>query len=323
MNKKLIAIAVASVMAAPVAMADVTISGAFYGELVNRNADGIVTANTEDTTSGTTAFEDGGKNALNFTATSGNVYGKMGLDVGPGAAVAGGNATLKYRDFHIGYKFGDASLQFGSMNGASKNLEKDAYIATFLQLRNTYADSATAGAYGSSSYVSNVIQYKGKVGAGTLIAQYDVTDNVNSSANEGHMGLSYAGKASGVGYFVGYNTGTGADVDGVDQTNMKLGASMKFGAAKVGLMYTSSDNDGAVNSSIAVDANMSMGNGLSANVAYGQETGDRTAEEGTTLRLAVTKSLAKNASIYAGYQTNTPDGGDAANELGLGMGLKF
>lgn len=333
MNKKIIAIAIASALTAPAAMADIKISGSFYGEVVNRSDDAnVANTNSEAFSDGTvtpaapgeatTAFEDGGKNALNFTATSGNVYGKMGLDVGPGAGqTAGGAGTLKYRDFFIGYKFGDASVQFGTMSGAVKNLEKDPYIATFLQSRGTYAEARTSGAYGSSSYISNVVQYKGKVGAGTLIAQYDPTADVNSSTNEGHMGVSYAAKAGGVGYFVGYNNGTGADVDGVDQTNMKLGASMKFGTIKAGLTYTAADNDGTKWSSIALTADMALGNGLSANVGYGQSTGD--ANEGVSYRVAVNKSLAKNANLYAGIGSSTPDGGDAATVVGLGMGIKF
>ena len=37
MNKKIIAIAIASAMAAPAAMAEITVSGSFYGELLSKN----------------------------------------------------------------------------------------------------------------------------------------------------------------------------------------------------------------------------------------------------------------------------------------------
>ena len=332
MNKKIIAIAIASALTAPVAMADVTVSGRFAGELINNND--AAAKYPEVAGDATTNFQDGGANTLAFTASSGNVYGKMGLNVGPEAGAATAEFAPTYRDFYIGYKFGAASLQFGTMNGAIKNLEKDMFIATFLQTRGTFAEAATGvivagpgGAtkkytYGSSGYVSNIIQYKGKVGGGTLIAQYNPTSDMNDyfDPDEGHMGVSYAGKASGINYYVGYNNGVGNDHDGVTQSNMKLGGSMKFGAVKAGLNYTSADNDGFKWTAVAIDATMGLGNGLSANVNYGMSSGDL---EGTTTRVAINKSLAKNANIYAGIQTNAPEVGDDATEVGLGLGISF
>ena len=326
MNKKIIAIAIASAMAAPAAMADVTVSGAFYGEILSLNAEAANGSYNEANGQSTMTFADGGKNTLAFTATSGNVYGKMGLNVGPGSAAPSGDFQPTYRDFFIGYKLGgDASIQFGTMNGAVKNLEKDAYIATFLQSRGTYADAVTAGKYGSSSYVSNVIQYKGKVGNGTLIAQYNPNSDVADAFNndEGHMGISYAAKAGGVSYYVGYNNGAGGDATTTDDTNMKIGASMKFGSIKAGLDYSTADTGTADETAIAVNATMDLGNGMSANVLMGSTTASAGGNEGTYTRLAVTKSLAKNASIYAGYANHNPDGGDAATIIGIGMGVKF
>lgn len=326
MNKKIIAIAIASALTAPAAMADLTISGAFVGEMVSRDSDAATTAETAGQS--TLTFDDGGKNTIAFSATSGDVYGKLGLDVGPGAGqTLGGTATLKYRDWYIGHKFGNMSLQFGTMNGAVKNLEKDAYIATFLQTRNTYAEAATATKYGSSSYISNLLQYKGKVGPGTLIVQYNPTSDTTTAADEGHTGVSYAAKSGGVSWYVGYNTGEGSDVDSNDDTNMKLGASMKFGAAKVGLNYTTADDNGTEWDAIAIDATMDMGNGLSINANYGSTSanaaGKTAGKEGTTTRLAVMKSLNKNAWIYGGMQDNKPKNGASASEVGVGVGIKF
>ena len=323
MNKKIIALAIAAAVASPAAMADLKISGAFYGEILSKNE--AASTGISEGTASTLGFADGGKNALNFTATSGNVYGKMGLDVGPGAgALPSGAATLKYRDFFIGYKFGDASLQFGTMSGAIKNLEKDAYIATFLQTRGTAAEASTSSKpYGSSGYVGNVIQYKGKVGGGTLIAQYNPGSDLIAAINddEGHMGISYAAKSAGVNWYVGYNNGAGSDADATDETNMKLGASMKFGTIKANLDYSTADDGASDWSSISIGATMDMGNGMSANVNYGMMSTD--GGDPTALRLAVTKSLAKNAVIYAGYESLDPDGGDSSDTIGLGMGIKF
>ena len=340
MNKKIIAIAIASAMAAPAAMADLKISGSFYGEILSMNDGAVASTMTFDPITGLATdnglaetgtpksamtFADGGNNAISFTATSGNVYGKMGLNVGP--AASGADFQPKYRDFFIGYDLGNgSSVQFGTMNGANKNLEKDAYIATFLQTRNTFAEATTNKKYGSSSFISNVIQFKAKVGNGTLIAQYNPNSDVNDTynADEGHTGVSYAAKSGGVNWYVGYNNGAGSDADTTDDTNMKVGASMKFGTIKANLDYSSADDGTSDWSAISIGATMDMGNGMSANVNYGMmDTGG--ANDPTSMRLAVTKSLAKDAVIYGGYTSHDYDvpGMKSADIFGLGMGIKF
>ena len=320
MNKKIIAIAIASALAAPVAMADVTVTGALGGDVVSRNdASANTAANTTTPGTATIAMEDWGATKVEFNATTGNVYGKLALNMGPGANAG---TAPSYRDYFIGYKFGATSVQFGVMAGVAKNLEKDAYIASFLQTRGTYAEARTAGQYGSSSFMHNVIQAKMKVGPGTLAVQYDPTDNVNSSTNSGHVGVAYSGKAGAVDFYGSFNNG-GADDSIADETNMKLGAAMKFGAVKAGLTYTSADNGGAVKSAISIGATMGLGNKLDVNLNYGVTTGDTGTNEGDSLRLAVTKGLGKGAKIYGGYTSHTPDGGETETMVGVGMGIKF
>ena len=319
MNKKIIAIAIASALAAPVAMADVTITGALGGDIVSRN-DAASTTNNEVNTSATMAMEDFGATKVEFNAKTGNVFGKLGLNMGPGAT----GTTLTnptYRDYFIGYQINAAtSFQFGNMAGSAKNLEKDQYIASFLQTRGTYAEARTGSRFGSSGFMHNVLQLKMKAGPGTLVVQYDPTDNVNSSDNEGHIGLGYSGKTGGVNFYGSYNNGTGADTT-ADQSNMKLGAAMKFGAIKAGLTYTSADTAGSVKSAISIGGTMDLGNKLDVNVNYGVTTGD--AGEGDSLRVAVTKGLGKGAKIYGGYTSHTPDGASTQTMVGVGMGIKF
>ena len=320
MNKKIIAIAIASALAAPVAMADVTVNGALGGDLVSRNdASALTSTNTTDTTAGTIAIEDWGATKVDFNAKTGNVFGKLSLNMGPGANAG---TAPSYRDYFIGYNFGGgASFQFGVMAGAAKNLEKDAYIASFLQTRGTFAEARTSGAYGSSSFIHNVLQFKFKAGPGTLAVQYDPTDNVNSSDNSGHAGVAYSGKAGGADFYASYNNGAG-DESANSQSNMKLGGGMKFGTIKAGLTYTSAD-DGAVTwSAISAGATFDFGNSLGLNVNYGVTTGDAT-KDGDSLRLAVTKGLGKGAKVYGGYTSHTPDGGETQTMVGFGMGIKF
>ena len=102
MNKKLIAIAIATAMAAPVAMADVKLSGRVSYQYTNVDTDTAA----EDVRS---LNDDNGHGRIQFDATSGNVFGR----------VARNTSALGFsaREQYIGYKLdGGKSLQFGRGN---------------------------------------------------------------------------------------------------------------------------------------------------------------------------------------------------------------
>ena len=223
------------------------------------------------------------------------------------------------------------SLQAGRMAGAAKNLENDPYIATFLETRSTIANSYTGGGYGSSSFINDIFQLSMKAGGAKVKVQFGASENTDS--NNGHIGLGVSGKAGGVNWWASYNN-AGADGDSSAATypsasNIKVGAAMKFGKAKVTLNYTSMDKDdgsgaGEATDSIFLDANIGMGNGMSANIGYATRSGDLPADDATFLRLAVTKKLSKGVKIYAGYTATDNDGSDGdTSEVGAGMLVKF
>lgn len=321
MNKKLIAIAVASVMAAPVAMADIKISGRVAQDL---------TINTEDTpgSNDTRGLSDSGHARIQFDGTAGDAYARIAYN-------DANQGRDKMRDQYVGYKFGGGmSVQAGTMAIAAKNLEKDAYIATFLETRDTVANSATHKTFSSNGFVTDLVQFKMKAGAANITVQYGVAEYRDT--NNGHIGVGVSGSAGPVAYYASYNNGS-ADGDSTaatypSQSNIKAGASMKFGMAKIGLMYTSMDTDGApatagvATDSILVDANFDLGNGLSANAAVATRSGNVAADDATFMRIAVMKKLNKSASVYAGYTATDFDATSATadlTELGAGMLVKF
>ena len=348
MNKKIIAIAIASAMTAPAMAADgLSISGTFGGDFVSSSKGAKYAA---DTTKTTLQQEDNGASQINFMATSGNAYGKFGFNMGPGAnageyvidgttlnadgtvnngvtKASASKGSVAYRDYFLGYNFSNgSSFQFGNMAGAAKNLEKDPLIATFLQTRGTKAEAVTSGAYGSSSFINNLLQYQMTAGGAKVTIQYDATDNNQASTNEGHTGIGVSGKASGVNYWVAYNNGAGND-KGPQGTsakpkdaNMKLGASMKFGAIKASLNYTSADDNTNKWNSTALSAEMDMGNGMDLVATVAQQAGDK---KGDFARIAVIKSIAPKARVYAGYTSDKTKGQTANTQLGLGMSISF
>ena len=321
MNKKLIAIAIATAMTAPVAMADVKVSGRVGGHL---------TIFTHDNSAlDSTGFGDAGQTRLQFDATAGDAFARIALDerLGRDNATAASYQRTK-RDNYIGYNFGNMSASFGRMAGVSKNIEKDPLIATFLQSRGTVAEPLAGGAnMGSSSFIDHVITFNMKAGDAKIAVQYDVGDQSNSP-NEGHTGIAVTGKGGPVNYFFGYNNGNadgpGGSTPTNDQSNMKVGASMTFGKVKATLVYQSADNNGAAQSAITARANVGMGNGLSLNAAVAVRSGDVAADDATWMRIAVAKKLDNNATAYAGYTASSYDTANSDHStLGAGMIVKF
>ena len=325
MNKKLIAIAIATAMAAPVAMADVKLSGRVGIDFTNIDTDGSAN-DVRD-------VKDNAASRFQIDGTSGNAYARIAYD-------ARKNKNLGQRDNYLGYKLdGGMSIQVGRMATAAKNAEKDPYITTFLETRGSIANSYTSNIYGSNSFVDNLIQVAFKAGSAKVKIQYDPTEyspTVTKGNQSGHIAIGVSGKSGPVAWHASYNNGS-ADGDNSaasygSQSNIKLGGSMKFGKVKASLNYTSMDTDaataaaGTATDSIFVDANIGMGKGLSANIGLGVRSGDVTADDADYLRLAVTKKLAKGVKVYGGYTSTDYDAASSSadtSEVGVGMIVKF
>ena len=330
MNKKIIAIAVATAMSAPVMAADLKISGRVNAQFTSLSTDN--TAPTADTD--VLAQSDNGHQRIQFDVKSGDAYGRFAYD-------AREAKNLANRDMYIGYKFGAASVQFGRMGNTGKNIEKDPLIATFLEERTSVAAAMGEGsAYDSNGFVSQMAQFATKVNGVAIKVQLGLSDNdkaaagVKGATNQGHVGISATGKAGGVRWFISQNNGS-ADGDATGTTNddsvMKLGASMKFGKVKASLTLKSAEDNIESADAIVIRANMGFGNGLTGYAGYGINTfssgvaGDVDVDA-TWLRLAVAKKLNKNTSLYGGYTSTSWDaiaGESDSSEIGVGMTIKF
>ena len=356
MKKQLLAIAVATAMAAP-AMADIKVSGRVGMHYTDADLNGGGSATT---------FGDAGQTRLQFDGTAGKAYARIALDERLGRAnhdhgipattftsggpttptstfyTLAGNKTGKTdlydktkRDQYVGYKFDWGSIQAGRMGGVLKNLEKDPLIATFLQVRGgagvvgAGANNAginnwgSLGRYGSSSFIDNVVQVAGKVGGAKVKVQYGATDTDPSSSTQGHIGISIDGKIGPARVWIGTNNSLADAIDPDSVDIMKLGASMKFGKVKATLQLENvSDNaDGDVDN-ILLMLNMGLGNGWSGDFAYGQSDMDGVPEDATMWRLGLIKKLNKSASFYVGTKNDDYDTVDFST-TGVGMTVKF
>lgn len=327
MNKKIIAIAIASALAAPVAMADVKVSGRVGAHFASISDEGVLnTADADDAKlhgfnaveagdvvgEAATTLGDQGHTRLQFDATSGKAFARLAYD-------ARLDKDLAPREAYLGYKFGAGSVQVGRMAGALKNLEKDPYIATFLEVRGT--SGAGGGAYGSNSFVDHLVQYSTKISGLAVKVQYDAGDNASVTDNEGHMAVSVMGKAGGVKWWAGMNTADD-DEQNNDSGNVKVGASMKFGAVKGTVQFEDTTINASDLTRILIMADMGLGQGASVNAALGNLTSDDIGDS-TWVRLAYAKKLNKGTTVYAGYTSSDFDGDISYSIIGAGMTIKF
>lgn len=357
MNKKLIAIAVATAMSAPVMAADLKISGRINQQFTSLSTDKPAPGVDTDVMD----YSDNGHQRLQFDVKAGNAYGRVAYD-------ARETKNLANRDMYIGYKFGASSIQFGRMGNAGKNIEKDPLIATFLEERTSVAAAFGGGSgYDSNGFVSDIAQFATKINGVALKVQLGLSDNDGAAGaagatNQGHVGVSVTGKAGPVRWFISQNNGSAdqgdvaakgvvpgsfelntatGNIDPVagtaataavanDDSVTKLGASMKFGKVKAALTLKSAEDNGDEADAIVIRANMGFGNGLTGYAGYGINTfkgaGSSVEVDATWLRLAVAKKLNKNTTLYGGYTSTEWDaiaGENDSSEIGVGMTIKF
>jgi hypothetical protein len=310
----LIAAGVAAILAAPVSSAlaaDVKFSGRVALDLV-----------FEDEVESTRSLSDNGTARFQIDASqeAGDLvmFGRIALDMRDRVKSDGQTRFgPEYRDRYIGIKGGFGSLQAGRMAGALKNAEKDPYITTFLQARNTIA--VAGGKYGSNSFVDDLLQYSYDFGAVGMMIQYNpTTDSAGDSVND--AAVMFTGKLGGFDLWAGWNNAGDSDND-----NVKVGARTKFGEFAVTAQYEM--RDGWVSGSAAnlfgdrvfLMGDLPFANGYSGNAAFGSNLDS----DDTWYRLAMTKALAKNAKAYTGVTFTSADVGEDETLFGVGAELRF
>ena len=240
MNKKIIAIAIATVMAAPVAMADVKVSGQMFGDYTD--VDDGNSFNMGDTKTSARLIFDG---------TSGDAFARISYKEGFNK-----NLGDTKRQKYAGYKFNGYNIRGGAVNSATYALEGDKLKGTFVQMSTGFvADNA--------GVEEGIIQYNGKVAG--MAVKVDYNPNQNDAVQD-YMAASVKGKMGSVGVFASYSSGA--------TTSMKVGASMKFGATNVTAAYMTEDDTDT--SGVTLMADMGLGNGQTILVGYAQVDSDNT-----------------------------------------------
>ena len=279
MNKKLLAMAVAGVMAAPMAaQADVNVYGKFKMGLSSVN---------DGTNSGLAVTTDASRLGVKGSEDLGNgmeaIY-QLETEVKPDASA---NANFGRNTF-VGFKAGWGTVRLGKFDTAYK---------TTTGKMDPFGD--TAGDMTGSGFLAdydkredNMVSYTNKFGALKLGVDLFQTDAVAGESMGNAIGLQYnMGNFDIIAANTTRNNGDAAT---------KIGLGMKFGGTKVNLINESqSDADNA--NVMALNADIKLGG--SSSVALGYYTNSVSSD--TQMALGYFNKLAKSTKVGLIYSSVT------------------
>lgn len=255
--------------------------------------------------------------AVNFVLES-------GFNTGTGA-LNNTNNILFQRESHVGLSLGSHAVDLGNQYTVAykTGLKFDPFVYRYPSI--TYALAASAG-----TRKTNDIQYTGKFGAVTAMAEYAVGE-VTGSTRDGAtraVGATYDGGAFklGASYSAGRpNVGTAAAARYMDSSHYNLGGSYAFGTVQVAAGYVNAAQKTATRDttnkwrwaglSYKFDAQWTLTGAWYQNRAF-NNTATAAAAAGAAKKdlfiTGMTYNLSKRSNLYAEIDMNKLDGGYAS-----------
>ena len=333
MNKKIIALAVAAVFAAPMAAnAAPTVGGYLQAEIADWDKSG--SANDVQ------ALEDNKRGRLWITGSEdlsnglkANYRYEWQVDTADGetkdsTSTVVGNDT-NARETRVGLSGSFGEFQMGRLKTPYKyvaGVDYDPFTTTVLESRGNGGalrnDGGMTAAYGQNSFLSNSLAYKTKFGGTKFWALYQFSE---SSVNDDNivLGLNIP-IAKGMGIDVAYIT-ENKDLASEGGTRAKVGFKMKTGAHKVFVKYETQSSDAANSdfTSMFAGYHLSMGKNI-LSVQYGANDGDAANADVTYTMLAFTHKLSKKTKVWAGIRsTDADNNANDVDVISAGMRVKF
>lgn len=324
MKKTIIALAVASAVAAPMtANAAAKVYGQVQAEITN-------SANTMAT--GSSKFKEGmqmsdnarGRFGLKGSEDLGNgltMIGKMEykMDTADGDS-SGTGISLTKREMFVGMKAGWGTIMMGRVKSPYKyngGVKYDVFVTTALQSRGvTMSGKAGQGkAQGHNSFMSDTVALR----FGALQVNLGVDE---ASGTSGDLTLGYKMKM-GKNEVIFAHTASSLDAatGSKDYTATKVGG--KFGAVKA--QFETTDAAGTKDTFLFVSYGMKMGGGKLI-LQGGTASGDSYADDLTDLTIGYVKKYSKKARLFAGLRSTTgstvANAGNLDNTIAT-VGLRF
>jgi predicted porin len=323
MKKTIVAAAIAAVVAAPAAMAEVSVYGVAHLDYTTGDSDTGISENSsrigfkfsEDLGNGMKSFGqfEFGTHAMDGTNGTATLPAAEAATSTKDVTLATNSAYLFNRDAFVGLSGDFGKVMFGRMAGPTKGA---LYGLGNVQLADSQVDFADGFESKSSSSgygrVSNVAAYAGSFnGVNVVLAKVgaEKTDNMDSTA-------------------FGFDTTIGGIKVGAARTDVEgtgvatvIGAKMSMDALTVGIVRENVDPEGT-----AADFDTT---GVSASYAMGANTlavsySDRdTAKDVTRTNISLQHAMSKNTSVYIAHGTVETDGSADVDNTALGMIMKF
>ncbi|WP_296769945.1 porin [Thiobacillus sp.] len=326
MQKKLIALALASAFAAPAFAATSNVD--IYGN-VHMSVD---------------VLDDGVDSATNVSSNA-SAFGIKGAeDLGGGLSaiwqvetnLAGerrGSTFTTARDTFVGLKGGFGAVRLGYFNTPTKELSRklDLFNNRIGDTRNVLRSNASSGAQGSANNAweerfDNGIRYDTPSFSGFSASvhystNFDNTGTTTTNNNDAYsLGANYANGPLFVGATYQRNnltTGTG------DETNWRLGAGYTMGNLKMVALYSKAQDqrgvDGADRDVWGLGASYKLGNGAIKGQYYKADSEDNTTDTGAKMYVVgYDYSLSKRTLAYIAYAKTKNDANARFSAMGGG-----
>jgi len=351
MKKTAIAVAVAAVLAAPVAMADVSVSGQLQTQIVNYGGDGGNRNGLYVSDGGAVGGSNSGNwGAINLVASEDLGDGMKALAKYSFNVLTGAN--IGTREAYVGLAGGFGAVLGGKLNHPYKTstVSWDPFLSTFAQARfnggmgGGLSGDATANTLQNALYgseVDNALAYAGSFGGVKVVAALIVDEGASptdTSKTNGKNGVSFSVNApvGPVEVAVAYaNLSELADFNGTSLATVK-----DLVATKVGVKWVSGDitvagqyemldkgfSAQAEKGSVAyVTGSYKMGNNT-VSAAYGMTDKKLntvgTDKAATYLAVGLNHAMSKNTSAFVGYRSSD-NGTIKENAVGAGLRVKF
>lgn len=363
MKKNILAIAIASAVAAPVAMANgPTVYGQMQVEIANVDNGGYGDNNSGQMRQGVSTDESALKMADN---KRGRLGVKGSEDLGNGLQAIyqfewqidtpNGNIADGTRIGMVGLKGGFGTFEAGRLKVPYKytgGVKYDPFVSTYLEARKS--GGMSKGAFGHNSFWDNSVAYHNNFGKVNVWVAYGVdggnggdTSTTNTDEDTGNSGdlsasVTYADKNFEVFVSTAMDVdtsgeGSGSSVPGASDFSPEADNGLKYTANKVGGQYkmgnhtlsaqyemiTNEDNGVNDGSTIAF-LGYQMKMGATSLVAQlGQTDDDLDTRDTSYMAVGAIHKLSKKTRVFAGYRNSDRDNDTDYTAITAGLRIDF
>lgn len=357
MNKKLIAMAVAAGIAAPMsANAAPTLYGHLSAEISSEDRDNSNTGTTNVAGGQAGVVQGGGGRFQEDIGIDDNKRGRLGVkgseDLGGGLKAiykfewqvdtTDANSSDGARESFVGLKGSFGEIKLGSLKSAYKymgGVKYDPFVTTEIEARRY--GGMSFGRYGQNSFLRRNLSYKNKFGMAKLWINYGLSEQ-DGEDGDYVLGLSFGNKKWEAGFVALHDADTANNPSTsttADQAYdaLKAFGKVKFGSVTVRGQYEdmteertgASDRDGSI---LFAGVDFKIGKGMIvAQYGVGEwNVPGSTTQDSDYLAVGYIHKFSKKTRIFGGYGTTSVDNvGNVANAnntrdaLTIGMRIDF